>query len=85
MIQAVIVVPMFAPMIAATACDRVICAELTRLTIMTVAAEDDWMVAVSPQLASMPWNRLPVVIAGRNVRSRPPKYFCSPLLKMFSP
>ena len=40
-IQAVTVVPMFAPMMTLMACFRVISPELTKPTTMTVVAEED--------------------------------------------
>ena len=46
MIQAVTVVPIFAPIITPTACVRVSSPAFTKLTTITVVALEDWMIAV---------------------------------------
>ena len=59
-IHAVMVVPIFAPMMTLMAWERFINPELTKPTTMTVVAEEDWMTAVTPIPVISPIN-LPVV------------------------
>ena len=46
--QAVTVVPTFAPMTTPMACRSCMMPELTKPTTMTVVADEDWMMAVTP-------------------------------------
>ena len=73
-IQAVTVVPMLAPMITLMAWVSVISPELTKPTTMTVVAEDDWMMAVTPRPVSRP-THLPVVSLPSSALRLPPARF----------
>ena len=53
-IQAVTVVPMFAPMITPMDCRRVMIPELTKPTTITVVAEELWITAVTPRPVKNP-------------------------------
>ena len=68
MIHAVSVVPMFAPMMTEMAWARVNRPALTKLTVMTVVAEEDWTAQVTNIPVSIPVKRL-VVIAPKMWRS----------------
>ena len=74
MSQAVTVVPTLAPMITPMDCPSVSSPALTKLTTMTVVAEEDWMRAVISIPVSTPVTRF-VVIAVRMVRKRSPANF----------
>ena len=74
MIQAVTVVPMFAPIMTPMDWDSVRRPALTKLTTMTVVAEEDWIRAVISIPVSTPVTRL-VVIAVRILRSLSPANF----------
>ena len=84
MIQAVTVVPMLAPMITPMDCERVRSPALTKLTTMTVVAEEDWIRAVIRTPVRTPVTRL-VVIAVKIPRRRSPANFCKPSLMIFIP
>ena len=73
-IQAVIVVPILAPMITEMACVKVRRPALTKLTVITVVAVDDCTAAVTNAPVSYPVNRF-VVMAPRILRSRSPVSF----------
>ena len=73
-IQAVIVVPILAPMITEMACVKVRRPALTKLTVITVVAVDDCTAAVTNAPVSNPVNRF-VVMAPRILRSRSPVSF----------
>ena len=75
-IQAVTVVPTFAPMMTLMACPRVSSPELTKPTTMTVVADDDWITAVTARPVSRPENR-PLVSFARMAFSEPPARFSS--------
>ena len=83
-IQAVTVVPMLAPMITPMDWDKVSRPAFTKLTTMTVVAEEDWMSAVMSTPVSTPVTRL-VVIAVKILRRRSPANFCNPSLMIFIP
>ena len=71
------VVPILAPIITLTACERVIRPEFTNPTTITVVAEDDCMTAVTPAPRSTAFKRLSV--RRSNIRSRrPPDILVSP-------
>ena len=83
-IHAVIVVPMLAPMITLIACVRVSSPALTKLTTITVVADDDWIIDVTPTPVRTPFRGLDV-IAERKPRSFSPAAFCKPELIRFMP
>ena len=83
-IHAVTVVPMLAPMMTPIASERVIRPAFTKLTTITVVAEDDWMRAVSVTPVSTPMN-LFLVIHARILRRRSPANFSRPSLIIFIP
>ena len=60
-IQAVIVVPMFAPRVTPTDCCKVISPAFTNETSMAVVAPDDWMIMVRRKPVIKPVKRLPVI------------------------
>ena len=74
-IQAVMVVPMLAPIMSPMACRSCMIPELTKPTTITVVAEELWITAVTPaptniprkglevNLAKMPLSRLPAVFS----------------------
>ena len=82
MIHAVTVVPMLAPIITATAPARERRPALTKLTTMTVVAEDDWMAAVTAVPVRIPLIGL-LVILPRMARILLPATFCRPSLINF--
>ena len=82
--QAVNVVPTFAPMITAIDCASDIRPALTKLTTMTVLAEELWIIAVMKKPVSVPVKRLRVM-APRMFRRRSPAAFCRPSLITFIP
>ena len=84
MIQAVSVVPMLAPMMTEMACARVRRPALTKLTVITVVAVDDWNAAVMNVPVRMPVKRL-VVMAPSTWRSCGPAIFCRLSLIDFMP
>ena len=82
--HAVTVVPMLAPMITLIACARVSRPAFTKLTTITVVADDDWITEVMPRPVSTPLNGFEV-IAERKFLRRSPAAFCSPELMRFIP
>ena len=84
MTHAVKVVPTLAPMITAMDCARVIRPALTKLTTITVDADELWIRAVMKKPVMVPVNRLRVM-ALRMLRRRSPAAFCSPSLITFIP
>ena len=60
-IQAVMVVPMLAPIITPIACDKVNNPALTKPTTITVVALDDWMTAVTPRPVRTPLKGFDVI------------------------
>ena len=84
MTQAVNVVPTLAPMITAMDCVRVIRPALTKLTTITVDADEDWINAVIRKPVMVPVRRLRVM-APRMFRRRSPAAFCRPSLITFIP
>ena len=83
-IHTVIVVPMFAPIITEMACVRESRPALTKLTTITVVAEDDCIRAVINKPVQTPAKRL-VVMADKIVRILLPATFCNPSLIIFIP
>ncbi len=83
-IHAVNVVPTFAPMITAMDCPSDIRPALTKLTTITVEADELCMRAVMRIPVSIPVNRLRV-IAERIFLRRSPAAFCRPSLITFIP
>lgn len=83
-IQAVTVVPIFAPIITPIDCSNVNKPAFTKLTTMTVVAEDDWISAVINMPVNTPVTRF-VVIAVRIFLSLSPANFCKPSLIIFIP
>ena len=73
-IQAVIVVPIFAPIITPIAWRRVRSPAFTKLTVITVVALEDWMTAVTPSPVATPFRGLEV-IEETNFRSPLPAAF----------
>ena len=84
MIQAVAVVPMLAPMMTEIACVSVSKPALTKLTVMTVVAVEDWIDVVMNAPVKRPVKRL-VVILPRTWRNLLPAIFCNPSLITFIP
>ena len=84
MIQAESVVPMLAPMMIEMACARVRRAALTKETVMTVVAAEDWTATVTRAPVATPVKRL-VVMAPRRWRSCGPAIFWSASLITFIP
>ena len=84
MIHAVKVVPTLAPKITAMDCARVIRPAFTKLTTITVEADELWIRAVMAQPVSRPVKRLRVM-ADRILRRRSPATFCRPSLITFMP
>ena len=78
------VVPMLAPMMIHTACVSDIMPALTKPTVMTVVALDDWMTAVIAAPTSTPRKRLLVsfsrisFIRSPAAASRPELIICIP-------
>ena len=83
-IQAVMVVPILAPIITPMACTKVRSPALTKLTTITVVADEDWITAVIPTPVNTPFNGLDV-IADKNPRNLSPAAFCRPELIKFIP
>ena len=83
-IHAVAVVPMLAPMMTLMACESESSPALTKLTVITVVAVDDWMEVVMKAPVSIPVKRL-VVMVPRMFLRRLPAIFCSPSLITFMP
>ena len=84
MIHAVKVVPTLAPNITAIDCPSVIRPAFTKLTTITVDAEELCIRAVISIPVSIPVNRLRVM-AERMPRRRSPAAFCNPSLITFIP
>ena len=82
--QAVTVVPMFAPMMTPMACTNVRSPALTKLTTMTVVADDDCINAVIPKPVITPLKGFDV-IADKKPLSLSPAAFCKPELIKFMP
>ena len=61
-IQAVTVVPIFAPNITQIACVRVKISAFTKLTTITVVAPEDWITAVTPIPVRTAANLFPVIL-----------------------
>ena len=76
-IHPVMVVPMFAPMITPIACIRLIRPAFTKLTTMTVVADDDCIMIVIRRPVNTAIRRL-LVMSCRNVLSLFPADFCRP-------
>ena len=83
-IHAVTVVPILAPIMTPMDCAKVIRPALTKLTTITVVADEDCMMAVMRIPVSTPMTRLPV-IAARIARSLLPANFSKPSLIIFIP
>jgi hypothetical protein len=75
-IHAVIVVPMFAPIMTEIACANVRRPALTKLTVITVVAVELCTAAVTKTPVSIPVNRF-VVMVPRICRKPGPAIFCS--------
>lgn len=71
-IQLVTVVPMFAPMMTPAACESRMMPELTKPTTITVVADEDWIIAVTPAPSSTAFN-LAFVRLSRMLSSLPPE------------
>ena len=65
MIQALMVVPILAPMIMDMACANVNRAALTKETVMTVVAAEDWTATVTKAPVATPVKRLVVMAPKR--------------------
>ena len=76
--------PMLAPMMTEMAWARVRSPALTKLTVITVVADEDCTAQVMKVPVSMPVKRL-VVIAARICRSCDPAIFCRASLMIFIP
>ena len=76
-IQAVTVVPMFAPMMTEIACANVRSPAFTKLTVITVVAVDDCTAAVTKTPVSNPVKRF-LVMVPIMLRRCPPLSFCNP-------
>ncbi len=84
MIHAVNVVPTLAPMITAMDCASVMSPAFTKLTTITVEADELWINAVMKKPVMVPVTRLRVM-ADRMLRRRSPAAFCRPSLITFMP
>jgi len=84
MIQVVTVVPTLAPKITAMDCASDIRPALTKLTTITVEADELWISAVMRMPVSTPVTRF-LVIAPRMLRSLSPATFWRPSLITFMP
>mgnify|MGYP001526185942 FL=1 len=84
MIQAVTVVPILAPIMTLMDSASVSNPAFTKLTTITVVAEEDWIRAVINTPVKTPVTRL-VVIAVRILRNLSPATFCKPSLIIFIP
>ena len=84
MIQAVTVVPILAPIMTLIDSASVSNPAFTKLTTITVVAEEDWIRAVINTPVKTPVTRL-VVIAVRILRNLSPATFCKPSLIIFIP
>ncbi len=82
--HAVKVVPTLAPMITAIDCASDMSPALTKLTTITVDADELWMSAVMRMPVATPVKRF-LVIADRMPRRRLPAAFCKPSLMTFIP
>ena len=83
-IHAVTVVPMLAPIITPMACAKVSRPAFTKLTTITVVADEDWMTVVIPKPVNTPLRGLEVM-AERKPLSLSPAAFCKPELIRFIP
>ena len=83
-IQAVTVVPILAPIMTLMDSASVSNPAFTKLTTITVVAEEDWIRAVINTPVKTPVTRL-VVIAVRILRNLSPATFCKPSLIIFIP
>ena len=83
-IQALMVVPMLAPMMMEMACASVSKAALTKETVMTVVAAEDWTATVTSAPVATPEKRF-VVMAPSRWRSCGPAIFCRASLITFIP
>ena len=81
-IHAVTVVPILAPMMTATAPANERSPALTKLTTITVVADELWMTAVTVMPVRMPLSGLPVKRLSTD-RIREPAIFCRPSLISF--
>ena len=84
MIQALMVVPILAPIMMEMACANVKRAALTKETVMTVVAAEDWTATVTRAPVRIPEKRL-VVMAPSKWRSCGPAIFCRASLITFMP
>ena len=82
--HAVTVVPMLAPMMTPMAWASVSRPALTKLTTITVVAEEDCITEVMPRPVSTPLRGFDVM-AERKLRMRSPAAFCRPELIRFIP
>ena len=82
--QAVTVVPILAPMMTLMDWANVSSPALTKLTTITVVADEDCTRAVINEPVKTPVTRL-VVITVKILRRRSPANFCSPSLIIFIP
>ena len=83
-IQAVTVVPMLAPIITPMACVNVRSPAFTKLTTMTVVADEDCMIDVIPKPVRTPLKGFEV-IADKKPLNLSPAAFCNPELIKFIP
>lgn len=83
-IQAVSVVPMFAPIMTEMAWARVSRPALTNETVITVVADEDWTAHVTNIPVMMPVTRF-LVIVPRMWRNCDPAIFCRASLMTFIP
>lgn len=80
----VTVVPTLAPKITAIDCARDMRPALTKLTTITVEADELWIRAVITMPVSTPVSRF-LVMMPNMLRSLSPATFCSPSLMTFMP
>ena len=83
-IHAVTVVPILAPIITPIACASVRSPALTKLTTMTVVADDDCMIVVIPNPVMTPLKGFDVM-ADKKPLNLSPAAFCNPELIKFIP
>ena len=82
-IHAVIVVPMLAPITTGMAWRRCMMPELTKPTIITVVAEEDWITAVTPAPSSTPLTALSVSCSKTDFSRLPARFSkASPMTNM---
>ena len=81
-IQAVTVVPMFAPIITPTDCTRDSSPALTKLTTITVVALEDWIIAVIKRPVRTLFKEFEVIAASMPLIFSPATFWRAPLISV---